>query len=323
MRDCTAHPVVTRTPAARRERRPFLPFAAFRLRWMARMERVTGLLLIPAMLAMLTWHTHAAAGVTPEISRVVFSAGAVEQSLQLFNVNRYPVLVQAWVDDGRIDALPQESKAPVIALPPVFRMGAGSQTSLRLINAGAPLPTDRESLFWLNLYEIPATPKHAAADDVSVTVTMRTQIKVFMRPDALPYSSSALAKHLAFSLSRSGGTLALSIDNPTPYHATIGMLQVAVGERSEQHQPDMIAPFSGATVRFDTLRDAPGERATLLYSLIGDDGNPVVDERRVSIGSADPARDANPAAPASASAEITAPPALPPPPAPARDARLP
>jgi P pilus assembly chaperone PapD len=298
------------------------PFAVFRRRMLARIARVPGLL---AMLAMLTWNTHAAAGVTPEISRVVFGAGAVEQSLQLFNVNQYPVLVQAWVDDGRIDALPQESKAPVIALPPVFRMEAGSQTSLRLIDAGAALPTDRESLFWLNLYEIPATPKQPPTDEVSMTVTMRTQIKVFMRPNALPYPSSALTRHLAFSLRRSGSALALAIDNPTPYHATIGLVQITVGERSAQLQVDMLAPFSSTTVSFDKLGDASGDNATLRYSLIGDDGNPVMDERRVPIASADPGGDANRARPTtSAAPQVTAaPPAPLQPPAPSPDAPLP
>ncbi|WP_246024930.1 fimbrial biogenesis chaperone [Paraburkholderia dinghuensis] len=242
---------------------------------------------LPVLLAGLVYCVHAVAGVTPETSRVIFRTGAIEQSLQLYNLNRYPVLVQAWVDDGRLDALPQDSKSPVVVLPPVFRMGVGDQTNLRMISAGANLPTDRESVYWLNLYEIPATPQRAKnTDDVDLTVTMRTQIKVFMRPDKLPYPPIELPKHLAFSLHRTSDALALTVDNPTPYYATIGIVQVKIGDRSQQHQVDMIAPFSSATVQLDALSDAPGDSATLNYTLIGDDGNPIGDERRVSIGSA-------------------------------------
>ncbi|WP_233867641.1 fimbrial biogenesis chaperone [Paraburkholderia adhaesiva] len=242
---------------------------------------------LPVLLAGLACCVHAVAGVTPETSRVIFSAGAVEQSVQVYNLNKYPVLVQAWVDDGRLDVLPQDSKSPVVVLPPVFRIGIGDQTNLRMISAGANLPTDRESAYWLNLYEIPATPTRTkSADVVDLTVTMRTQIKVFMRPDKLPYPAADLHKHLAFSLNRTGDALALTIDNPTPYYATIGVVQVTIGDRSQQRQVDMIAPFSSATVKLDALGNAPGDSAKLNYTLIGDDGNTIVDDRRVSIGSA-------------------------------------
>ncbi|HTH60140.1 MAG TPA: molecular chaperone [Paraburkholderia sp.] len=273
-------PVIVLT-AARSGRRA--PLARLVSDWLLHAAHVLG------WLTLFAWTAVANAGVTPEVSRVVFNGGSVEQSLQLFNVNPYPVLGQAWVDDGRIDALPQQSKAQVIALPPVFRMSAGAQTSLRLINVDTrSLPTDRESLLWLNLFEIPATPTHRAADEVSLTVTMRTQIKVFVRPDKLPYPQTELAKHLVFALRRSGNTLTLSVDNPTPYHATISMARVTVGERSAEQTMDTIAPFSSASVALDGLRDAVGDRATLQYTLIGDDGNPVVDQRDLPFADAQP-----------------------------------
>lgn len=240
-----------------------------------------------AMAAMWFWSAQAVAGVTPEVSRVVFPAGAAEQSLQVFNVNAYPVLVQAWVDEGDITAVPQQSKAPVIVLPPIFRMGPGDQTSLRLINAGGRLPDDRESSFWLNLYEIPATPKDASANEQRVTVTMRTQIKVFLRPDKLACPPGDVPGRLEASLARAGGKLVLTIVNPTPYHATIGTVQVGFGGATQQDAPDMLAPFSRARVLLDSLPGNPGDRAIVRFSVIGDDGNAVVEERTVAVGARD------------------------------------
>lgn len=239
------------------------------------------------MAAMLSGSAQAVAGVTPEVSRVVFPAGSVEQSLQVFNVNTYPVLVQAWVDEGDITAVPQQSKAPVIVLPPIFRMSPGDQTSLRLINAGGRLPDDRESSFWLNLYEIPATPKGAPADEQRVTVTMRTQIKVFLRPDKLACPPGEVPGRLEASLAQAGGKLVLTLANPTPYHATIGTVQVGIGGAAQQETPDMLAPFSRASVRLDSLRGNPGDSATVRFSVIGDDGNAVVEERTVAVGVGD------------------------------------
>lgn len=247
-------------------------------------RRVVRFALVWGALPLAIWSAQAVAGVTPEVSRVVFAAGTTEQSLQVFNVNKYPVLVQAWVDDGDINSVPQESKAPIIVLPPVFRMGPGDQTSLRLINSGAPLPADRESLFWLNLYEIPATPKDRLPDAQTVTVTMRTQIKVFVRPEKLPYSVSDLPRHLVLSLVQASDKLVLKVDNPTPYYATMGAVEVKLANASQQAQADMVAPFSSTSFDLDTLHANPGENAKVLFSLIDDNGNPAADERNVAVG---------------------------------------
>ncbi|KAG8155616.1 pili assembly chaperone [Burkholderia catarinensis] len=239
----------------------------------------------------------ALAGVTPEVSRIVFAADATEQSVQLYNLNTYPVLVQAWVDDGDIRSVPQSSDAPVVALPPIFRMAPHDQTSLRLINAGEPLPTDRESLRWLNLYEIPATPKDWGQDGQTVTVTMRTQIKLFVRPAGLADPGVGRLRKLVLSLAPARRGLALTIDNPTPYYATIGAVQVALDDTVKQAVPDMIAPFSRTTVAFGAWQASPGAAARVTFSLIGDDGNPEADTRTVHVGACpgDVARDSGPA----------------------------
>jgi P pilus assembly chaperone PapD len=254
-------------------------------RWLAPPGRALASRLALGVAALLVWNTQAVAGVTPEVSRVVFDEGAVEQSLQLFNVNKYPVLVQAWIDDGNILALPQNSKAPIIALPPIFRMSPGDQMSLRLINSGNALPTDRESLFWLNLYEIPATPKRGAANEQIVTVTMRTQIKVFVRPEKLPVPPDELPKRLTFSLVHRAGKLALEIGNPTPYYATIAEVQLTIEGAQKQEPVEMVAPFSHAEMDFGPVPAKAGEHAKVIFSLLGDDGNPEIGERDVVVGS--------------------------------------
>ncbi|WP_246326958.1 fimbrial biogenesis chaperone [Burkholderia guangdongensis] len=280
-----------------------------RLAWRGSGHVKRMVLLLCAWLSV-AWTLPAFAGVTPVTSRVVLDADAPEESLQLFNVNKYPVLVQAWVDDGRIDALPEESKAPVLVLPPVFRMSAGEQTSLRLLNTGAPLPTDRESAFWLNLYEIPATPKDRRNDEQTVTITMRTQIKVFVRPAGkLPYPAAEVPKRLTFSLVRMPDHLVLSVDNPTPYHATISAMQLAIGDTMHESAVDMIAPFSRGDAKIGVRAGHPGgnpgghpggnaggnaggnpgEHAKLKFLLIGDDGEQQLGERDLVIGQPKPA----------------------------------
>ncbi|OLL31352.1 pili assembly chaperone [Burkholderia sp. SRS-W-2-2016] len=225
------------------------------------------------------------AGVTPEVSRVIVHAKENETSVQLFNLNDYPVLVQAWVDDGAIDSVPQDAKAPIIALPPIFRMNRGEQTSLRLLNTGMPLPADRESLFWLNLYEIPATRANEAPDAQQVTVMMRTQLKVFVRPDGLREQADALPGRLEFS-AHGTDRLRLDIYNPTPYHATFGKIHAKLAGADEALPVEMLAPLSRTSVVFDKLHGVPGDDVEIAFALIDDDGNPVGGERRLKLAAA-------------------------------------
>lgn len=82
----------------------------------------------------------AQAGVTAERTRVVIAEGQREASLLLVNQNAYPVIVQAWIDDGDLDSTPQTARAPFMPLPPVFRLDPGKQRSLRLLRTGQALP---------------------------------------------------------------------------------------------------------------------------------------------------------------------------------------
>ncbi len=125
------------------------------------------------------------AGVTAERTRLVFVEGQREASLLLVNQNPYPVLVQAWVDDGALDGEPDTALAPFLPLPPVFRLEPGRQRSLRLLATGQAQARDRESLYWLNIYEIPPQATAEAAGRPRLTVTLRTQMKVLYRPHGL------------------------------------------------------------------------------------------------------------------------------------------
>lgn len=240
-------------------------------------------------IALLALASPAKGGVTPEVSRVVFPEQSTEESLQVFNVNRYPVLVQAWIDNGDIGALPQDSKAPIIVLPPIFRMDPGDQINVRLINSGSSLPADRESLFWLNLYEIPASEQRGDAAAQTVTVTMRTQIKVFARPAKLPYPPGELPKRVTFALVHRAGRWTLNVGNPTPYYATFGTLRIAVAGAGvpQTLRADMVAPFSQIAVDVGAVRATPGEQVHVQFTLLDDDGNPVGGEREVRVPGGD------------------------------------
>lgn len=156
------------------------------------------------------------AGIMPSSTRIIYQEGTTEQSLMLANTNPYPVMVQTWVDNGEIDGTPEKANAPYIALPAVFRMQPNTMQGLRIIYNQHPLPTDRESVFWLNLYEVPPTKSAQSASSPKVKMTMNTQMKIFYRPKSLKEKPQDWAGKLQFSLFRRGDMLVIRCTNPTP-----------------------------------------------------------------------------------------------------------
>lgn len=96
-----------------------------------------------------------AANVVIANTRVVFPADQSEVTVKLSNVGSTPSLVQAWVDDGRPQARVQDLQVPFDVMPAMFRLDAGKGQSLRLFHGGEAMPADRESLYWLNVLDVP------------------------------------------------------------------------------------------------------------------------------------------------------------------------
>ncbi|POT55712.1 molecular chaperone [Citrobacter amalonaticus] len=212
------------------------------------------------------------AGMTIESSRVVFSASSRERSLMLANDNHYPVIVQTWVDNGDLKNTPETvDNVPVIPLPGVFRLEPQEKKNLRLLATYLPQATDRESLYWLNIYEIPPVEAKLPASLSAVKVAVRLQLKLFFRPENLSSSPDKVVEQQKIELQRMPGSLAIKISNPTPYFATYRSLNLT-GEGSVQTlEPGMLSPFSAKTINKEVATQWKPQRAT--FELIDDDGN--------------------------------------------------
>lgn len=155
-------------------------------------RRINGLLLLLIMASSVP----AMASVVAERTRIIFSEGNTEESLQLVNSNSYPVAVQVWVDDGDLMATPEKAISPVLVLPPLFRLQPQAQRSLRLILSGASkLPLDRESAFWLNVYEIPQKQHLKPMMSLPLHWLCACSIKCFIALKTCPPQRIVSAKH--------------------------------------------------------------------------------------------------------------------------------
>ncbi|RDI99214.1 hypothetical protein DVT68_07810 [Dyella solisilvae] len=142
------------------------------------------------------------AGVTINGTRVVYPADQREVSLSLVNDGKEARLIQAWVDSGDASERAESSKAPFLITPPMARVDPGKGQTLRIMFTGAnSLPQDRESVFWLNVLEIPPKPKAGSdAGDNYMQLAVRSRLKLFYRPKGLQGSSDSAPDQVTWRL---------------------------------------------------------------------------------------------------------------------------
>ncbi|WP_176059460.1 fimbria/pilus periplasmic chaperone [Paraburkholderia sp. BCC1876] len=208
----------------------------------------------------LSWLAGSAqAGVVISGTRVIYQAKEREVTVKLSNEGDAPALVQVWLDTGNPNALPDESKVPFTLSPPLFRLDPKKGQSLRLIYTQEPLPQDKESLFWLNVLEVPprATTGTTADQPNSLQLAFRSRIKLFFRPAGLPGNADDAAAQVRWKFVRKdNGAYALEATNPTPYHVTFSKIVATEGASNwTSEKGGMVDP--GASADFDVGRVAP------------------------------------------------------------------
>ena len=217
----------------------------------------------------------ASASVVLHGTRVVYPSDARDVTIALENNGPLPVLVQSWLDAGDANAAPDESNVPIVLTPPLFRLDASRTQSLRLIYTQAELPRDRESLFWLNVLEVPPTEALQAGEPTNkLHLIIRTRVKVFFRPTDLKGSAREAPASIRWELVRgaNGGAM-LRGTNPTPFHASFNHIAPKVGERSYPIEGGgMIAPGKSQDFALSDGASADAVLQSVEYSFIDDFG---------------------------------------------------
>ncbi|EPF1142020.1 fimbrial biogenesis chaperone [Yersinia enterocolitica] len=176
-------------------------------------------------------------------SRIIYSAGEKEHSIQLTNNDNFPNAVQVWLDSGDAQSTPETGKAPFIVTPPFFRIEANAGQTLRLKYTGSGLPTDRESVFYLNFLQVP--PVNKAEKNNKMLVLMRNRIKVSYRPENIAGRVDQVSSALTFNVRQQGKDVVTG-KNPTGFYATIASGEVVGGGKKLKMKSEMIPPMSQA-----------------------------------------------------------------------------
>lgn len=204
-------------------------------------------------------------------TRVIYPGDAREKTVQMTNQDAFPNVVQAWIDIDDPASTPDTAKAPFLVNPTVSRMAPGSGQTLRILFTGSGLAQDRESLFHLNVLQIP--PRNAAkADRNQMLLMLRNRLKLFYRPAGIPGSPEQLPEKLRFSLVQTGSGWRVRVENPTGYYASFGGATLSVGERQWKLQASMVEPHGKADWAPDKPAALPAGTPRLQALLINDYG---------------------------------------------------
>ena len=174
-------------------------------------------------------------------TRVLYPENNKEVIVQLINTGDAPALVQSWIDDGDVNSTPETAKVPFLLSPPVVKVNEHNGQQLRIKKLPANLPADRESVFFLNVLDIPPKPENVQNQN-TVQLAIKSRIKMFYRPAALTGTLDDATKKL--TLIASGKQF--RIVNESPFHITVA--NISQGKSKLLQESPMVSPFGQLTV---------------------------------------------------------------------------
>lgn len=223
--------------------------------------------LLPGVVLAASWPVaHASLVLTG--TRLIYRAAAQQARIDVVNVGRQPQLMQAWIDAGNPDVAPQRIQVPFVLTPPMARIDPGQSQTLSVVFTGPALPADRESVFWLNVLDIPPEP-HEHAGRNYIQFAIRTRIKLLYRPASLHGGPQQAMHALRWREVCEARHCALRVDNPTPYAIAIVELRALAGKRL------LAGPLQGTALPFQSRSWAlasPQKVRTVKYAVVNDYG---------------------------------------------------
>lgn len=177
-------------------------------------------------------------------TRFIYEEGKKNASFTVTNEADKTYGGQVWIDNTN-----QGNGVYMVPQPPFFKVGAKQKQVIRIMNTDSSLPKDRESLFWLNVQEVPPKPELKDTEGSALAIAMNTRVKLIYRPTSLKDRRQGAEKQLM--LEQRGTETWLK--NPTPYYmAIVGMKvngQKVSLQESASAEISQLKPFSEVSLK--------------------------------------------------------------------------
>lgn len=201
-------------------------------------------------------------------TRIIISQADKETSFSIVNEGSTPALMQLWIDNGDPYTNPGHISVPFLVLPPVFRLEPKKSFAARVIFTGKKdaLPADRESMFWLNILEVP--PKtDLKPNENTFQMAFRTRVKLFFRPlKILEETQENAVKKTHLTILTQGGGKFLRIENRSALHITlIDILTKGTVFINDLPNDGVISPFGKMDIPLINKKDVDVKDITFSY----------------------------------------------------------
>ncbi|MFS9420876.1 MULTISPECIES: fimbrial biogenesis chaperone [Citrobacter] len=197
------------------------------------------------LLALFSLSTAHANNIIVNGTRFIYAEDSAEITIQMTNTGKSPSLAQIWLDEGDPEKLPEEITTPFIISPPIARIDAGNGQSLRIKKVADKhiVATDRESMWWLNILDIPSVDKNNITENSAMlNLAIRSRFKFFWRPSGLGDRQNAESKVQILANQRD-----ITLVNPTPFFITVADVVTSSGH-GLINEGVMIAPKCKTTL---------------------------------------------------------------------------
>lgn len=234
-------------------------------------SKASGLLCLAVLcLVAMSTATQALASVSINGTRVVYSEALREQTLRLDNKDSVPVLVQAWTDEVAGSRPARDADSPFLVTPSVFRLDPGQSQTLRILRIRPVTQTQEESLYWLNIKEVPPMSEQPSN---LLQLGILTRLKLFYRPADLEVSATAAIAGLQWRILQRDGQTLLECTNPSDVHVSLLSASWQQDPATTDIALDMIAPHSQASW---PMTAADAHHTSLWYQAVNDYGAVVI-----------------------------------------------
>lgn len=184
------------------------------------------------------------AGINLENTRVVLVEPRKEASLMIKNSGSEAVMFQAW-----IEAADKSEDLPFAITPVLKVLSSRQKQALRILYIGRGLPTEKESMFWVNVREVP----QKAREENSLQIAVQQRLKLFYRPAGLAGKVTKAPQQLKWRLLAKDGKNYLKVINTSPFYLSFASLVLRMENKSFIVPIDMISPFATSLAEIPEL----------------------------------------------------------------------
>lgn len=221
-------------------------------------------------LAMLILPAIAQASISITGTRVIYNESDRSVAVKLNNRGDSSSIIQAWIDNKMTNQAPNEGASPFLLYPAVSKVEAGGEQYLRIKKIENIANSQTESLYWLNVKDIPEAPKNK--DKNYLQLSILSKIKLFYRPATLKNKVGNMYNELSWSVRNNNGKTYLMLKNNSQFYASFTELKVREGSKLKKIALDMVAPGANSEWPIDNEVLNSIKKGNAEYGIVNDFG---------------------------------------------------